>query len=114
MILLIPVNAVLARWLGTIQKEMMKHKDARNKIVNEVLQGIRVIKFFAWYAPLAPLHLHHSISERLNASLRREDSFREKVGGVRNAEMATLRKSAYLRVCVWNAHTLQPINAIGR
>jgi len=23
-------------------------QDARNKIVNEVLQGIRVIKFFAW------------------------------------------------------------------
>jgi hypothetical protein len=48
MILLIPVNAVLARYLGGIQKEMMKHKDARNKLVNEVLQGIRVIKFFAW------------------------------------------------------------------
>lgn len=64
MILLIPVNAVLARWLGTIQKEMMKHKDARNKIVNEVLQGIRVIKFFAWCAPLILYYGHHRISEK--------------------------------------------------
>lgn len=86
MILLIPVNAVLARWLGSIQKEMMKHKDARNKIVNEVLQGIRVIKFFAW-----------------------EDSFREKVGGVRNAEMATLRKSAYLRAVSSFFWTVTPL-----
>ncbi len=48
----------------------MKHKDARNKIVNEVLQGIRVIKFFAWCAPL-PLITVITTSyqrKRLNAS----------------------------------------------
>ncbi len=49
MILLIPVNSWLARILGVIQKTMMKHKDSRTKLVNEVLQGIRVIKFFSWY-----------------------------------------------------------------
>jgi len=27
----------------------MMYKDKRNKYVNEALQGIRVIKLFAWY-----------------------------------------------------------------
>lgn len=54
MVLLIPLNSWLARVQGAIQKEMMKCKDNRTKIVNEVLQGIRVIKFFAWYVVLLP------------------------------------------------------------
>jgi ABC-type multidrug transport system fused ATPase/permease subunit len=75
MVLLIPLNSWLARVQGAIQKEMMTCKDNRTKIVNEVLQGIRVIKFFAW-----------------------ESSFNDKIGAIRADELRTLRKSAYLKV----------------
>lgn len=46
--LLHTVNIVLARKLGGMQKEMLAAKDKRTKAVNEVLQGMRIIKFFAW------------------------------------------------------------------
>ena len=38
----------MARKLGGFQKEMLSAKDKRTKAVNEVLQGMRIIKFFAW------------------------------------------------------------------
>ena len=38
----------MARMLGGFQKEMLAAKDKRTKAVNEVLQGMRIIKFFAW------------------------------------------------------------------
>jgi len=74
MVLLIPFNSWLARIQGNIQKEMMKCKDKRTKITNEVLQGIRVIKFFAW-----------------------EESFQKKIHSIRATELKTLKKSAYLK-----------------
>jgi ATP-binding cassette subfamily C (CFTR/MRP) protein 1 len=42
MFLMIPLNGVIVKRLAVLQKEMMKSKDARVKIINEVLQGIRV------------------------------------------------------------------------
>eukprot|EP00005_Dracoamoeba_jomungandri_P014183 CAMPEP_0174262580 /NCGR_PEP_ID=MMETSP0439-20130205/13739_1 /TAXON_ID=0 /ORGANISM="Stereomyxa ramosa, Strain Chinc5" /LENGTH=1412 /DNA_ID=CAMNT_0015347351 /DNA_START=291 /DNA_END=4529 /DNA_ORIENTATION=- len=86
MAVLVPLNIFLARYLGRIQKSMMGHKDKRNKIVNEVLTGIRVIKFFAW-----------------------EGSFVNRVDNIRSAELVTLRKSAYIRafsLFLWTATPL--------
>lgn len=74
MILTIPLNAVIMKKLGNIQKNMMKSKDMRTKIMNEVLNGIRVIKFFAW-----------------------ENSFIQKIGDIRDAELKTLKSTLYLR-----------------
>lgn len=74
MILVIPLNTVLARKQGGIQKKMLVNKDNRLKVTNEVLNGIRVIKFFAW-----------------------EDSFIAKIASVRNMELSTLRDSVYFR-----------------
>jgi ATP-binding cassette, subfamily C (CFTR/MRP), member 1 len=53
---------------------MMASKDSRVKIMNETLQGIRLIKFFAW-----------------------EASFQGKISDIRDEELAALRSSAYLR-----------------
>lgn len=72
-------------------------QDARTKLVNEVLQGIRVIKFFAWCAIDCGL-VFGTVNSVVKLLAGREDSFREKVGQVREEEMTTLRKSAYLRV----------------
>lgn len=74
MLLLIPINLKLSQVQGVIQKTMLGHKDSRTKLMNEIMQGIRVIRYFAW-----------------------EPSFSDRVRSVRNDELASLRKSAYLR-----------------
>jgi ATP-binding cassette subfamily C (CFTR/MRP) protein 1 len=74
MILTTPVSAVIMKKLGTIQEKMMQSKDLRTKIMNEVLNGIRVIKFYAW-----------------------ENSFINKILEIRAQELKTLRSSVYLR-----------------
>ncbi|XP_029140029.1 canalicular multispecific organic anion transporter 1 [Protobothrops mucrosquamatus] len=48
MVLLIPLNAVLVSKSRTIQVKNMNHKDERMKIMTEILNGIKILKFFAW------------------------------------------------------------------
>ncbi|ELU09880.1 hypothetical protein CAPTEDRAFT_178694 [Capitella teleta] len=73
MILLIPVNAILAKKNKSLQVVQMKHKDNRIKLMNEILNGIKVLKLYAW-----------------------ELSFEDKVINIRNKELKVLRQAAYL------------------
>nr|XP_009681743.1 PREDICTED: multidrug resistance-associated protein 1 isoform X3 [Struthio camelus australis] len=73
MILLVPVNAVMAMKTKTYQVAQMKSKDNRIKLMNEILNGIKVLKLYAW-----------------------ELAFREKVLKIRQEELKVLKKSAYL------------------
>uniref|UniRef100_A0A8C9EX95 Multidrug resistance-associated protein 1 n=1 Tax=Pavo cristatus TaxID=9049 RepID=A0A8C9EX95_PAVCR len=73
MILLVPVNAVMAVKTKTYQVAQMKSKDNRIKLMNEILNGIKVLKLYAW-----------------------ELAFREKVLEIRQKELKVLKKSAYL------------------
>ncbi|XP_004710924.1 ATP-binding cassette sub-family C member 10 isoform X2 [Echinops telfairi] len=47
-LLLVPVNKVLATRIMGSNQEMLQHKDARVKLMTELLSGIRVIKFCGW------------------------------------------------------------------
>ncbi|XP_068253995.1 ATP-binding cassette sub-family C member 10 isoform X2 [Nyctibius grandis] len=47
-LLLVPINKVIANCIMMNNKEMLKHKDTRVKLMTEFLCGIRVIKFYAW------------------------------------------------------------------
>ena len=51
----------------------MKHKDKRVKSMNEILQGIKIIKLYGW-----------------------EPSFEKQVGDIRDKELSILKKMAYL------------------
>ncbi|KAM4697381.1 multidrug resistance-associated protein 1-like isoform 2-T2 [Rhinophrynus dorsalis] len=73
MILLVPVNAVIAMKTKKYQVVQMKCKDNRIKLMNEILNGIKVLKLYAW-----------------------ELAFKEKVLGIRKEELVVLKKSAYL------------------
>ncbi|XP_052851275.1 multidrug resistance-associated protein 1 isoform X14 [Drosophila gunungcola] len=73
MIILIPVNGVVASRIKTYQIRQMKYKDERVKLMNEVLSGIKVLKLYAW-----------------------EPSFEKQVLDIREKEIATLRSTAYL------------------
>jgi len=48
MFILLPVNIAFARGFGKFQKKIMAATDKRIHTTNEVLQNIRIIKFFAW------------------------------------------------------------------
>ncbi|XP_028903290.1 ATP-binding cassette sub-family C member 10 isoform X1 [Ornithorhynchus anatinus] len=47
-LLLVPVNKVLATRIMVNNQEMLRHKDARVKLMTELLGGMRVTKFCAW------------------------------------------------------------------
>ena len=48
MVFLLPINIALAKGFGYTQKKIMKATDKRIHTTNEILQNIRIIKYFAW------------------------------------------------------------------
>lgn len=48
MIFMIPVNGVIARIMKSLQKSQMKNKDARTRLMTEILNNMKSIKLFAW------------------------------------------------------------------
>jgi len=71
MIVLIPVNTWIAQKQQSLNKQIMTIKDERSNVMDEILQGIRVIKYFAW-----------------------ERSFIGKVNEIREREIALIWKNA--------------------
>ena len=48
MILMIPLNGVVATKMKKYQISQMKDKDKRCKLMDEILNGIKVLKLYAW------------------------------------------------------------------
>lgn len=48
MVISIPINNLNSKLAVRTQEKLMKARDKRVSLMNEVLQGIRQIKFFAW------------------------------------------------------------------
>jgi ATP-binding cassette subfamily C (CFTR/MRP) protein 1 len=48
MILMGPINAVVAKKMKKYQLAQMKNKDQRIKIMDEILNGIKILKLYAW------------------------------------------------------------------
>ena len=74
MVLLIPINTFVGGWMKKFQQKNMKHKDNRMKSMNEVLDGIKVLKLYAW-----------------------EQSFEEQIENVRSNEVRSLKRLTYLK-----------------
>nr|POE76226.1 metal resistance protein ycf1 [Quercus suber] len=48
MLLMIPVNGFIARISRNLQKTQMKNKDARTRLMTEILNNMKSIKLYAW------------------------------------------------------------------
>ena len=48
MVFMLPINLFIARQFNKVQNAILKGTDARIHATNEVLQNIRIIKYFAW------------------------------------------------------------------
>ncbi|CAJ0967144.1 unnamed protein product, partial [Ranitomeya imitator] len=78
-LLLVPLNKVVAGRILKNNKEMLQHKDARVKLMTELLSGMRVVKFYTW-----ELHFSRCVS------------------GLRDQELQNLRAIKLLdAVCVY-------------
>ena len=51
MFLLIPIQGISTRVVQKLRKLVLQYTDERVKTVNEILQGMRIIKFFTWEGP---------------------------------------------------------------
>ncbi|KAK5942089.1 ATP-binding cassette glutathione S-conjugate transporter ycf1 [Knufia obscura] len=48
MLIMIPINAVIARFMKKLQLSQMKYKDSRAKLMTEILSNMKSIKLYAW------------------------------------------------------------------
>ncbi|KXT17553.1 hypothetical protein AC579_6187 [Pseudocercospora musae] len=48
MVLMVPVNGFIARISKSLQKRQMKNKDARTRLMTEILNNMKSIKLYAW------------------------------------------------------------------
>jgi ABC-type multidrug transport system fused ATPase/permease subunit len=74
MILMIPINGWIAKKSRDLNKIQMGNKDTRTKMMDEILSGMKVIKLYAWEQP-----------------------FIQQILGVREKELSTLKRIAYLQ-----------------
>ncbi|EYC14726.1 hypothetical protein Y032_0039g122 [Ancylostoma ceylanicum] len=74
MMTLFPINFLITMLIRKCQVQQMWYKDERTKMVNEVLNGIKVIKLYAWEPPMEKV-----------------------INGLREKELALIRRAALLR-----------------
>ncbi|KAJ2682333.1 Transporter of the ATP-binding cassette (ABC), partial [Coemansia sp. RSA 1285] len=75
-IMLVPLQWYLVSVWSVFQNQLMKASDRRMGMMNEILQGVRIIKFFGW-----------------------EPQFEKQVASVRGCELSVLRKRYLVLTC---------------
>ncbi|XP_023209485.1 multidrug resistance-associated protein 1-like [Centruroides sculpturatus] len=85
MILFIPINGVITAKLKQLQLRLMKDKDKRINLMNEILTGIKILKLYAW-----------------------EESFQKSVMDIRNREIKVLKTQSYLNSFIMFFFTSAP------
>jgi ABC-type multidrug transport system fused ATPase/permease subunit len=80
-ILLMPLSHLASKFVVTAQDNLMKTRDQRTALMNEVLQGIRMLKFMAWERP-----------------------FESRINKIRNNELSWVARNYQIEVafnCLW-------------
>ncbi len=64
MVVSVPLNTAIARYMKKLSEKQMKVKDRRTRLMNEILQNIKTIKLFAWEEAFAKkLHQVRNVEE---------------------------------------------------
>lgn len=74
MVIMIPLNAVIARTQKRLQKTQMKYKDERSRLISEILNNIKSLKLYGWEVPYLD-KLNHVRNDKELANLRRMGVF---------------------------------------
>nr|CAG4708823.1 unnamed protein product [Naegleria fowleri] len=77
MLAMSPLLALLARWLSKIETTVSSFRDERVKTMSEILNGIRIVKFFA---------MEDGMKDKVHASRSKEYNGLQKGGIVRNLQ----------------------------
>lgn len=104
MVLSFPINAGIARLQTRMQKQQMKNKDSRTRLMNEILNNIKSIKLYSgcivanwWLVLYSPVLL---------LFIGWESAFAQRLFAIRNdRELVLLRKMGYLNsfsTFTWN------------
>ncbi|XP_029282601.1 multidrug resistance-associated protein 1-like, partial [Cottoperca gobio] len=72
-VLIFPLNGFIAKIRSKLQEVQMMFMDGRIKLMNEILSGVKILKFYAW-----------------------EEAFLRRVGMLRDGELQALKKSQIL------------------
>lgn len=48
MVIMVPINGLIAKIMKTLQKKQMKTKDSRTRLMTEILNNMKSIKLYAW------------------------------------------------------------------
>ncbi|CAG88326.2 DEHA2E17622p [Debaryomyces hansenii CBS767] len=51
MLIMIPLNGVIAKYQKKLQKRQMKNKDERSRLISEILNNIKSLKLYGWEHP---------------------------------------------------------------
>uniref|UniRef100_A0A1I7XPB9 ABC transmembrane type-1 domain-containing protein n=1 Tax=Heterorhabditis bacteriophora TaxID=37862 RepID=A0A1I7XPB9_HETBA len=85
MIIFVPMNIIGSMIVKNWQVQQMKLKDERTKMVNEVLNGMKVVKLYTWETPME-----------------------EHIDSIRQRELALIKKSAVVRNVIDAFNTASP------
>uniref|UniRef100_K3X2G5 Uncharacterized protein n=1 Tax=Globisporangium ultimum (strain ATCC 200006 / CBS 805.95 / DAOM BR144) TaxID=431595 RepID=K3X2G5_GLOUD len=86
LVIVLYVSVKLADRIGDLQEELLEVVEERVKVTSEALQGIRVMKFYAW-----------------------EESLARRVEKIRTVEVALYRRFHYLQIVNTNLLFLTPV-----
>ncbi|XP_068585945.1 multidrug resistance-associated protein 1-like [Cebidichthys violaceus] len=72
-VLIFPLNGFIAKIRSKLQEVQMRFMDGRLRLMNEILNGVKILKFYAW-----------------------EEAFLRRVGVLRDGELGALKRSQVL------------------
>lgn len=105
MIFLIPINGFIANRVEKLQVKQMKNKDERVKLMNEVLNGIKVKKIFILNNHRFNICIENMDVFQVLKLYAWEPSFEDQIIKIRNKEIKVLKQSAYLHAAtsfIWS------------
>ena len=85
LLITIPIEAIISKKIKILQVANLKYKDERIKVMNEMLDGIKVIKLYSW-----------------------EPCFETKITAIRRKESDTLKKLRVYRAALMFITSLTP------